>query len=178
MAKKAPNVQWTNDRRVDHLLDAARERIVSTGQGAPRQVNLRRAVSDIYYALFHFLVDRSTQNMIGSQPGEAAMRDAIARGFPHAQLKEACKSFGSGGALPKPFASAYTATNGVPKLSATIRQFAKFFVEIQELRHVADYDWNSKFVQRDIAAKIQEAQMLITKFRQEKRTADVRFFLG
>ncbi|HQZ68834.1 MAG TPA: hypothetical protein PLY87_27290 [Planctomycetaceae bacterium] len=28
-------------------------------RGAPRQANLRRAVSSTYYALFHFLVDES-----------------------------------------------------------------------------------------------------------------------
>ena len=36
----------------EHLLDQA-ERLAATGTGAPRQTNLRRAISAAYYAVFH-----------------------------------------------------------------------------------------------------------------------------
>jgi hypothetical protein len=32
----------------------------------PKQANLRRAVSASYYALFHFLVDQSCRQMLGT----------------------------------------------------------------------------------------------------------------
>ena len=50
-----------------HLIEQARD--LSTAgrseRGAPRQADLRRAVSAAYFALFHFLIDKACERLIG-----------------------------------------------------------------------------------------------------------------
>jgi len=66
----------------------------------PKQVNLRRAVSSAYYALFHLLVDEACRIQIGTQHNQAPFRHVLGRAFLHGVMKEACRSFG-GGTLKK-----------------------------------------------------------------------------
>ena len=171
----------TNERRVLHLLDAARSRIEPRGTGPRRQVDLRRAVSDAYYAAFHFLIDRCTQCCLGSQPSDARYRDAVARGFKHSVMQKACRTFGSAGPLPKPLRSAYPVGTspepGVPAVPVSVRKFATQFVVMQEKRHAADYDWSRTFRLNEVEADIEVTAEVIDAFAAEPRSADVRFFL-
>jgi hypothetical protein len=102
----------------------------------PKQVNLRRAISSTYYAVFHLLVDEACRIQFGSQHNEAPFRHVLARAFAHSVMKDACKSFG-GGALKKGVAKGLPAGFTVP---AEIRGLAGTFVDLQDNRHLADYD--------------------------------------
>ncbi|MBI3821837.1 MAG: hypothetical protein HY289_04050, partial [Planctomycetes bacterium] len=62
----------------------------------PRQVNLRRAVSSTYYAVFHFLVEEACCVQIGSQHSQAVYRHALGRAFTHNVMKLARSSFAGG----------------------------------------------------------------------------------
>ena len=50
----------------------------------PEQVNLRRAVSSAYYALFHALVGAACARLAGSGRHSRAMRLVLAHTFTHA----------------------------------------------------------------------------------------------
>ena len=50
----------------DHLLDQADRLITSQGRGAPRQADLRRAISTAYYSVFHAIVTNATDDLVGS----------------------------------------------------------------------------------------------------------------
>ena len=50
----------------EHWLDAAEQLLGETRRGAPRQVNLRCAVSMVYYALFHWLANCAADALAGS----------------------------------------------------------------------------------------------------------------
>ncbi len=65
----------------------------------PKQGNLRRAVSTAYYALFHFLVDRSTRLLVGDTGQRKQFRKASARAYEHGEMARVAKTF-SGGVLP------------------------------------------------------------------------------
>src|SRR4051794_12882066 len=49
----------------EHLLDQAERLIAPGGRGAPRQVDLRRAISNSYYALFHAVSMAGADQFIG-----------------------------------------------------------------------------------------------------------------
>lgn len=81
----------------------------------PKQANLRRAISTAYYALFHFLISEAVNSWrIEYQ------RPVLARAFEHGKMKAACLR---------------------SKLSsADLRNIANAFVDLQQARHLADYD--------------------------------------
>ena len=74
------------------LLAQARH-LATKESNRPQQVSLRRAVSNAYYALFHFLIDESCRIWIGSGPAGTLFRTTLARAFEHGQMAEAARSF-------------------------------------------------------------------------------------
>jgi hypothetical protein len=94
----------------------------------PKQVDLRRAVSAAYYALFHLLTAEAAGNW-----KHETQRDRFARMFDHGPLKK-CSSNVSSRAMPVDPAEIPIATD--------LKRVAETFVKLQA-RHVADYD-NSK----------------------------------
>lgn len=69
------------------LLKQARALMLIDTRGKPKQANLRRAVSALYYALFHFLVDGACRGILGTQHAEQGFRHALARAFTHTTMK-------------------------------------------------------------------------------------------
>src|SRR3954451_14533992 len=65
----------------------------------PQQGNLRRAVSTAYYALFHFLIDRSSRFLAGSTGERERLRCLLARAYVHGEMASAAKTF-QGGTFP------------------------------------------------------------------------------
>ena len=93
------------------------------GPGAPRQSDLKRAISTAYYALFHAIARNGADLLVGVDPerAETAWRQTY-RALDHGSAKNACA--------------------GLRALSfppALIR-CGEAFVALQEARHQADYD--------------------------------------
>ncbi len=140
----------------------------------PRQANLRRAVSSVYYAVFHLLVDEACRVQIGAQHGQAPFRQVLGRAFAHGVMKEACKSFG-GGTLKKGVAKGLPAGLAIP---AEIRVLAETFVDLQERRHLADYDLTERFKRSDVLSLINQVEGRIQAFRNLASSNEKRFFLS
>ena len=64
----------------DHLLDQANLLIQASVAGAPRQVDLRRAISTAYYALFHFAMSAAA-DMAVSKAARRNNPDGHARAY-------------------------------------------------------------------------------------------------
>jgi hypothetical protein len=62
---------------------------------APKQADLRRAVSSAYYAVFHFFIHETVEHFATGLPPDAASRVAIARAFVHGSMRAACNCFSS-----------------------------------------------------------------------------------
>ena len=146
-------------------------------RGAPRQANLRRAVSSAYYALFHFLVDEACRAIIGTQHSQQGYRYALARSFVHTTMKAACSSFGST-QLPD------TVVKSLPKdgigkyaVSAAIKDICQTFKELQFIRHQADYDLSERFLRSEVLVLIQEVEQKIQAFLATPPSNDRQFFL-
>ena len=98
--------------------------MLNTGLGRPRQSNLRRAISTVYYAMFHCLAKCCADTIVG---GRGATRSAKAwtqayRALDHGKAKNRCANQKTLKAFPKPIAD-----------------FAYQFVALQRKRHKADY---------------------------------------
>jgi uncharacterized protein (UPF0332 family) len=102
------------------LLEQARH-LLNRDRTRPRQVNLRRAISNAYYALFHLLSNAVAANW--RQPGQ---RHDFARLLQHGQMRQVCD------AMRKNRDQTITGRRLGSVCSA--------FVELQQLRHAADYD--------------------------------------
>jgi uncharacterized protein (UPF0332 family) len=161
----------------DDLLAQA-EALAKLDVKKPKQVNLRRAVSSAYYAVFHYLVEEACRVQIGTQHAQAPYRHSLGRAFTHATMKLACTSFGGGTlkevvikGLPRDAAGNYVIHSAIQKIAST-------FVESQEKRHLADYDRTERFNRSDVLTLIQQVKAHIAKFSELEPSDDKKFFLA
>lgn len=143
----------------------------------PKQTNLRRAVSSLYYGVFHFLVNEACCAQFGTQHAQAPYRNVVARAFTHSVMKSACSGFG-GGTLKE------TIIKGLPRDSAgkypielAIQEIAISFVDLQEKRHHADYDRSEQFRRSDVLELIKETRDRVARFSALPMSDSKRFFL-
>jgi hypothetical protein len=141
-------------------------------------VNLRRALSTAYYAIFHFLIDEACCVQFGSAHAQAPFRNVLARAYSHNVMKVACTSF-AGGTLKN------TIIKGLPRdasgnyaIQPAIRLIARMFAEMQENRNLADYDRSERFKRSDALLLIEAAKDTVVKFTALPMSDDKRFFLA
>ena len=157
----------------DHLLAQARG-LLSRGHGKPRQTDLRRAHSDVYYAVFHALTNASARVLISGKRN--SIRVAIRRQYGHGSMRKACRLFASGN---KP-ADLLTALDGIP-VSPEVRTISKNFIVFQDMRHDADYDHAAAFVKVDAQLAVDLAAdtlALIDSLRPQSRLIDYAFLIS
>lgn len=155
----------------EQLIDQARL-LATTDPRKPQQVNLRRAVSAAYYAMFHFLVDKATGYFVGGASQQRSLRHLMARGFAHGEMKSAAKAFQAGN--PPDVIRRAMDHDDIP---ARLRQFATTFVQIQELRHRADYDLSEAFIRQAVLTEIQRVENAIKHWDEVADDPATRIFL-
>jgi uncharacterized protein (UPF0332 family) len=132
----------------------------------PKQVDLRRAVSAAYYALFHLLTTEAAQNW-----KHESQRNRFARMFDHGRMKT-CSSKISSRAIPVDPTEIHTATD--------LRLVADSFVKLQQARHTAAYD-NSKAWSRtqvyEVIAQAEGAMTIWSNIRETEMAQDYLFDL-
>ena len=114
----------------DDLLTLAK-RLANPTPTDPEQVSLRRSVSTAYYALFHLLVGEAVERWSGS-PGA---RLGLERAFQHTNMREVSRTVKQG--------SWKGWSTPPPSVPVELWELATAFVNLQDARHLADYD-NSK----------------------------------
>lgn len=159
------------------LLDQARW-LAQVEPRRPKQANLRRTVSATYYALFHYLIEEAVRQQLGSHHATRPYRHVISRAYSHVTMKAACRSFG-GGSLKREIATSLSSpeTNGYT-IPTAIQDLAATFAELQEKRHLADYDLSKMWGRLEVLALIDQVETAITAFTQLPDSADRRFFLA
>lgn len=112
-------------------------------------MNLRRATSSAYYALFHTLAKSCADLLVGgagakkSKPAWKQVYRAVEHGF----AKNACAD----GPV-------------IAKFPKAIEDFANTFVAMQTKRHAADYDPFSKFTKSEVHQDIATVVAAIAGF--------------
>jgi len=161
----------------DDLIGLAKT-IAELDSKKPRQANLRRAVSTAYYAVFHYLVDEACCAQIGTQNDQKEHRHALARAYVHTSMKDACKSF-NGGALKGAIIKGLPRdANGNYPIPVEIRNIAGTFVELQEMRHQADYDLSERFRKAEVLKLIEQAKSHVEQFHKLAVSDTRKFFLA
>jgi hypothetical protein len=152
----------------DDLLIQA-QRLAQWDPRRPKQVNLRRAVSSAYYALFH-LLSSETSALFAVEPGLAAR---INRTLNHADMKKASAMIGNA-KLPK----AVQSPRGGYTTPADLKTVANTFVKLQEARHEADYDLSRVFRRQEVLDHVQAARQAFEAWERIRKTDDARLYLA
>jgi len=154
------------------LLQQARE-LALRDPGKPRQVNLRRAVSAAYYALFHALIDEACRLMFGAGHEDAPYRHVLGRAFTHSTMKQACTAF-SGGTLKAAVAKGLPATFAIP---VEVGLLARAFFEAQDQRNLAEYDWSERFRRSEVLQFLIQIESALNTFLGLAPSRAKKFFL-
>jgi uncharacterized protein (UPF0332 family) len=122
----------------------------------PKQASLRRSISASYYALFHFLGEEATKLTVGTAHNRTELRQFGGRALVHGKMKNVCEEFIKGtpkSDLLKPFWPTLHVT-----ASADLKTVAATFINLQELRHSADYDLSHAFTRQDAETAADQAK--------------------
>jgi uncharacterized protein (UPF0332 family) len=149
------------------LIDQA-EYLALFGSGSgvarrPRDVDLRRAVSGAYYAVFHDLTALCVKELAGEP------YVPLRRKLQHAQVEQVCKWVDrAGSAGPQELRSMFERLAE----SKRVAEFATNFIELIGHRHAADYD-HDKVLTRNEAVEVialaKAARVAIARMRKEDR---------
>jgi uncharacterized protein (UPF0332 family) len=135
------------DVKPSDFLTTAEELVESEG-GRPRQTNLRRACSSIYYALFHTLCATSAKMLIGQQQTKRAWNH-VYRSVDHRDAKDNCRR-----------------PDMIKRFPPAIQDFALMFSQMQEKRHRADYDPDHRLTKSEVETDIQAARAAMSAFHR------------
>lgn len=156
----------------DHLLEQADRLMAAPRSGAPRQADLRRAISNAYYAVFHALVTEAADDFVGRTHRDNPRYALLYRSVDHKRLRELCE-IASKATLPKKY-SKYEPAGG---FGSDLIALAIAVVDLQEKRHLADYDPLFRAAAADVALDISKARTALARFRGASR-AQRRAFLS
>lgn len=141
----------------------------------PEQVNLRRAVSSAYYALFHGLVDASCVRLAGPGRSQQELRRVLARTFTHAEMQRASRAFAQGG---NGLTTGLRRALGGVEISAGLRELAQLFHRLQDDRLEADYDLAVRWRRGDVLVQIRSVGASLVYLRNERSARDLRTYLA
>lgn len=139
----------------------------------PRQASLRRSISAAYYALFHLLTAETAARLTPQQP--ARLRLQMRRAFTHNDMKDVCESFAQGGASNIPESTRHLISGSV---EIEIKSLAALFVELQEARHLADYDHTASFIRADALQTIENIEKVFRDWHVIRNCANATVFLA
>ncbi len=122
---------------------------VGSGIGRPRQDELCRAVSCAYYAMFHTLAGCCADVVVGAtraRRSQEAWRRTY-RALEHGHAKNQCAN-----------------TRMLDRFPPEIQRFGELFVDMQRLRHYADYDPEANFYRSAVVRFIDNTEGVISRF--------------
>lgn len=154
-----------------HLFDQAEKLISAPVAGPLRQVDIRRAISASYYALFHLTLTALADEIVGVSQRGTSRYGLIHRGIDHRAIKDLCTVIAK--ATPPSKYSSYIPVSG---FGQDILVFADAFVDLQERRHRADYDVAARYRMLDARIAIATGRSGMARFRISD-PAEKRMFL-
>jgi hypothetical protein len=113
---------------------------------------LRRDVSTAYYSLFHLLISEAVANW-----NRVDLRAALGRAFDHNVMKAASNRIQDTRQFPF--------TGEDPRLVATLKVVAKTFAQLQEKRHIADYDNTTFWTRTEVLTQVKSAEQAFATWR-------------
>ena len=148
----------------EHLFEQA-DGLVATQVGRPRQADVRRAISAAYYGVFHAIITQGVNLFVGATNQNSKNYGLAYRSVDHAWLRELCREVQKQ-TLPNRFRP-YEPNNG---FGPNIQAFAIALVDLQEKRHVADYDITATMRQSDAVLAVKTARAALRRFSKASKT--------
>lgn len=145
----------------EHLLDQAERLIAAPPAGPPRQVDLRRAVSSAYYAVFHFVLTALADEVAGRTQRGTPRYELVYRSVDHRQFYSLCDELRK--SSPKQKLLPYLTARGP---GVNMQAFAAAAVDLQQQRHRADYNPTPRFRTSEVQLIISTARGALTRFQR------------
>lgn len=142
--------------RADDLLQLA-EDLSNLNAPGHRQVDLSRAVSSAYYALFHFLISEASANW-----KEEALRPILGRIFEHGKMKLACEAKVS---ELNSYFEGNPPHSREQVASIHLHWVANTFVQSQQQRNDADYNTVKEWTDTEVATLIASVAQAFKSWR-------------
>jgi uncharacterized protein (UPF0332 family) len=155
----------------DHLFDQAERLVAATAGGAPRQADLRRAISSVYYGLFHAILTAAADLFVGKTHRDSARYELVYRSVSHGALGDVCREVVKA-TLPAKYLKYQPRGGFGPELQAV----AAAIIDLQQKRHLADYDPLYRVRMSEVESTIRigrEALARFTAASAERRNAFV-----
>jgi hypothetical protein len=153
----------------NHLFEQA-NKLITIQVGPPRQVDIRRAISSAYYAMFHATITAAVDQFIGVTNRDESRYGLVYRSVNHAWFRDLCKEVQKA-TLSNKF-KPYAPSNG---FDPNITAFAKAVVELQEKRHAADYDVMIRMNKSDAILAISTAKAALRRFNRANKAGRVAY---
>ena len=149
----------------DHLLDQADRLARSPPAGAPRQADLRRAMSSAYYAIFHAILAETSDEFVGRTQRDTPRYALVYRSIDHRSVRNLCEDIAKP-TLPAKY-SPYVPRTG---FGSDLVALATAVVDLQEKRHLADYHPGFRVRASDAVLAVATGRTVLRRFRSANRT--------
>jgi uncharacterized protein (UPF0332 family) len=138
----------------EHLFEQADGLVASA---APRQADLKRAISSAYYGLFHAIMTRAADQVVGIGKRSTDLYELVYRSVDHARLKAVCNQIASESSKIAPYMPSR-------RFGAEIKDVARAIVDMQEKRHTADYNPLFHATKSGVKISLREARAALQTF--------------
>ena len=140
-------MNWEQLITIARLLASPPER--GETRGRPQQVRLRRAISSVYYAMFHALAASNADSLIGSSPASVRSTEweRTYRALEHRFARDR-----------------FSTATAMASFTESIRDFGSAFVIMQGQRHDADYNPRVTFQRWEVLQAIERVEGVINDF--------------
>lgn len=142
-----------------HLLDQAQLLGSARNSRRPRQVDIRRAISASYYAVFHLVLTAIADEFVGKTQRNELRYVLVYRNLDHRTFRLICEEVAKP-TVPQRLQK-YLPAGG---LERNLRSFSDIAVRLQALRHDADYDPSSLHSSVDALFAQYLARTALSKF--------------
>jgi uncharacterized protein (UPF0332 family) len=147
----------------DDLLQQAFD-LVHKNPENPTQADLRRSVSAAYYALFHLLISETVSHwQLDSS------RDGLARMFEHRVMAKASDKILDSRLFPF--------TGEDPVVVQKLRAVAEAFVQLQDKRHLADYDNATQWTHTEALSQVTTAARAFSAWQSTRHETIAQNYL-
>jgi len=155
----------------EHLFDQAARLTAPVSGGAPRQADLKRAISSVYYGVFHAVVTEAADSFVGRTQRHTPRYALVYRSIDHRSLRVVCEE------IAKTTLSAkylkYAPKGG---FGLDLKALATALIELQEKRHSADYDPLFRVKMSDAVLAVATARTALVRLRNANRAQQRAFY--
>lgn len=148
----------------DHLFEQADRLIAPPGGGAPRQADLRRAISNAYYGIFHAVLTEAADYFAGKSQRQTPIYQLVYRSIDHRSLRRLCEDVKKK-TLPEKILQ-YEPTGG---FGQDLIALTTAVVDLQEKRHLADYDPLFRVGMSDAVLAVATGRTAMARFQNANR---------